>query len=224
MRVSPIPKIPEKDIIEKARKAYKARCLAPYEAVEPKIKELVGMVERQRAPIDEIVKEHESRQKEAKEAEVRKYYDRKAVVLGDLAEELYPKLFDKKWTNASTRRAYYEEGVQAAINKAHDEIEAVKAMASPFTVPLLKVYAETLSMDAVREKNAELTAAVSAAGLTTAEEAAAAAGAAAPAPAVKEQPPASVEEGVAMRIYASQSDMSQLLDFMKAIGVRYEYL
>ena len=33
-----------KKIIEDARKAYKARCLAPYDAVEPKIKELVEMV------------------------------------------------------------------------------------------------------------------------------------------------------------------------------------
>lgn len=75
-----------KKVIEDARKAYKARCLAPYDALEPEIKELVDMVEKQRVLIDETVKDYETRQKEAKELEVRKYYDRKAVVLGNLAD------------------------------------------------------------------------------------------------------------------------------------------
>ena len=44
-----------KKIIEDARKAYKARCLAPYEALEPKIKELVVMIERQRLLIDDTL-------------------------------------------------------------------------------------------------------------------------------------------------------------------------
>ena len=86
-----------KKVIDDARKAYKARCLAPYAALEPQIKELVDMVEKQRVLIDETVKDFETRQKEEKELEVRKYYDRKAVVLGNLADALYSKLFDKKW-------------------------------------------------------------------------------------------------------------------------------
>ena len=50
-----------KKVIEDARKAYKARCLAPYDALEPEIKELVDMVEKQRVLIDETVKDYETR-------------------------------------------------------------------------------------------------------------------------------------------------------------------
>ena len=46
-----------KKAIEDARKAYKARCLAPYEALEPQIKELVEMVEKQRLLIYETLKD-----------------------------------------------------------------------------------------------------------------------------------------------------------------------
>ena len=43
-----------KKVIEDCRKAYKAQCLAPYEALEPQVKELVAMIEEQRLLIDEI--------------------------------------------------------------------------------------------------------------------------------------------------------------------------
>lgn len=42
-------------VIEDARKAYKARCLAPYDALEPDMKSLVDIVEKQRALIDNKV-------------------------------------------------------------------------------------------------------------------------------------------------------------------------
>lgn len=49
------------------RKAYKAKCLAPYEALEPQIKEIVGMIEEQRVAIDDVVKDFTERQKAEKE-------------------------------------------------------------------------------------------------------------------------------------------------------------
>ena len=58
-----------KKVIEDARKAYRAKCLAPYDAIEPQIKELVDMVEQQRVLIDETVKSFENRQKEEREVE-----------------------------------------------------------------------------------------------------------------------------------------------------------
>ena len=211
-----------KKVIEDARKAYKARCLTPYEALEPQIKELVDMVERQRVLIDDTIKDYETRQKEAKELEVRKYYSRKAVILGDLAEALYLKLFDKKWVNASTGRAKYEEDIQTAINSAYNDIEVIKAMASPFVDTLLAVYVETLSMDAVKAKQAELSAAVSMAGLKTVTEVAAEAGV--QAPVVKEQITTNPADSITLKIHASQNQLNQICDFMKAIGVSYERL
>lgn len=81
-----------KKIVEDQRKAYKAKCLAPYEALEPQIKEIVGMIEEQRTAIDEVVKNFDERKKAEKAKIVRAYYDKKAFVLGDLADPLFDKL------------------------------------------------------------------------------------------------------------------------------------
>ena len=150
--------------------------------------------------------------------------NRKSASLGNLADALYPKLLDSKWLNATTSSAKYQEGVQIAINKAADDISAVKAMGSPFTETLLQVYVETLSLDSVTEKNNELTKAASAAGLTTAEEAAACSGNVFTASPASEQIPADTSEGVTIKIYGSRNQLDQITDFMKAIGVRYELL
>ncbi len=210
--------------IDDARKAYKAKCLAPYEALEPQVKELLEMVDGQKNLIDETVKDFEDRQKEAKEQEIKKYYDRKAVSLGEYADALYPKLFDKKWLNASTTKAKYEEEVQAAINGAASDINSIKALNSPFVKTLIDVYVDTVSMEQVQAKQKELEDAARKASLTTVETAAATIGTQTPAPTEKTQVSANAEDGVAMKIYANQSQMNQIMDFMKAIGVRYELL
>ena len=213
-----------KKAIDEARKAYKAKCLEPYEAMEPQIKELMDLVEGQRTLIDDTVKDYENRQKEAKEQEVKKYYDRKAVALGAYAEHLYSKLFDKKWTNASTARAKYEEDVLVAISGAAADIATIKSMNSPFVETLIGIYTDTLSMNQVKAKQVELEEAAKKASLTTVEAAATAVGMQTPATATKEQTPANAADGVSLKIYASQNQMNQITDFMKAIGARYEFI
>ena len=213
-----------KKVIEDARKEYKARCLAPYEALEPQIKELVEMVEKQRTLIDETVKDYENRQKEAKELEVRQFYNRKAVVLGTYADILYPKLFDKKWLNASTSRAKCEESILIAINGAVTDMEAIRASGSPFVETLLDIYAETLSMEQVKAKQNELETAAKKASLTTA-------GKTGDMIEAKESVQDNIlpvkvdcEAGTDVKIYATENQWKQLSDFMKVIGVRYELL
>lgn len=206
-----------KKLVEDQRKEYKAKCLAPYGALEPKVKELVAMIEEQRVLIDDVVKDYTERQKQEKEAEVKKYYDKKAFVLGNLAEDLYPKLLDQKWLNASMSKAKYEEGVQMAINNALNDINTIKAMESPFVDTLLEKYVATLSVEDAKAIHQELMDSVNKAGLTRQ---------AAPVEPVPAQPKVEVksnsEEGVSLNVYASQNQMNQICDFMKAIGVTYK--
>ena len=156
-----------KKVVEDARKAYKARCLEPYEAIEPQIKELTGLIEERRQQIDETVKEYENRQKEAKEKEVREYYDRVSGSLGTDADRIYQKVFDPKWTNASTNPAKYKEEIQVAVASAARDLESIRSLESPFGDTLKELYLETLSMDAVLQKNEELQKAAGKAGLTS---------------------------------------------------------
>lgn len=207
-----------KKVVEDARKAYKARCLEPYEAIEPQIKKLTGLIEERRLQIDETVKEFEGRQKEAKEKEVREYYDRVSGGFGENADRIWQKIFDPKWANATTGAAKYREAIQIAVASVSRDMESIKGLGSPFGDTLTELYFDTLSMDAVLQKNEELKEAAGKAGLT---------GTAAPPTAVpdakpEEKPQANEEEGTLLRIHASQSRLNQICDFMKAIGVTYE--
>lgn len=206
-----------KKAITDAEKAYKTKCLEPYEVLKPCIKELVDMVEEQRMLIDSTVKDFENRQKEEKAQQVRKYYDRKAVVLGDYADSLYERLFDKKWTNTTTGKTKYEEAIHVAINQAAMDLETIKSWNSPFTETLLETYIATLSVEKSREKDVQLTEVAKKAGLTNQSTATKII-------TTSTVPVIDAEQGVAMKVYANQSQMNQITDFMKAIGVRYDLL
>ena len=204
-----------KKLVEDQRKAYKAKCLAPYDAIEPQVKEIVSMIEEQRVLIDDVVKSFTEKKKQEKEEEVKKYYDKKAFVLGNLAQPLFSKLLDPKWLNSSTSKSKYEEGIQEAIIKAKGDIEAIQSINSPFVDTLIEKYIETLSVDDAKAKHEELVLAANKAGLNQQSTAVADNKSIMP---VMAKP----DDGVSVKIFANQSQMNQICDFMKAIGVKFE--
>lgn len=209
-----------KDQFEEKRKAFKKLCLEPYEEIEPKVKEIVEMIDGKSAYIDKVVKEYGENEKQKKAEEIKKFYDNKAFILGEHAETLYEKLFDQKWLLKGTKKPQYEEGVQEAIVRAKRDIEDIKAMDSPFVDTLLKTYVETLSMDVVQAKNEELLQAMSDAGLDSQKDSSVAISAVTVP--VSTLPEAAGEEGVTVRIFANRKQMNQIFDFMKALGISYE--
>ena len=208
-----------KKIVEDARKAYKKLCLEPYEAIEPQIKELTELIEERRQLIDKTVKQYEGRQKEEKEKEVRAYYDQISGICGEDAERVYQKILDPKWLNASASKAKYREEIQIAVASVIRDLERIKTLGSPFGDLLKEQYLETLSMDAVLQKNEELLEASQKAGFTsTVDKEAGSASTVIP----SEKSTVDETEGTLVRIHASQERLNQICDFMKAIGVTYE--
>ena len=208
-----------KKAVEDARKAYKARCLEPYDAIEPQIKELTAIIEDKRLKIDETVKEYEVRQKDAKEKEVREYFDRISGVFGENADRIWDKIFDPKWVNATTPAAKYRAAIQDAVGSVSRDLESIKELNSLIRDNLTERYFETLSMDEAMKTNEELKEAVGKAGLVgsiTVESAAA------PDTEQEDAHQTNEEEGVLLRIHASKTRLDQICDFMKAIGVTYE--
>lgn len=203
-----------KKLVEDQRKAFKARCMEPYDALEPQIKELVSMIEEQRVAIDEVVKDYTERQKAEKEAEIRAYYNKKAHVLGDLAAPLYEKILDQKWLTASSGKKY-QEAMQIKINDTLSDIQTIMAMESPFVDTVIEKYVSTLSVDEAKAKHEELVLAASKAGLDQqiAQPVAQAT--------VKETIMDS-ENGILVKIYGNKSQITQVMDFAKALGVKME--
>lgn len=203
-----------KKIVEDQRKAFKAKCMEPYDAIEPQVKELVAMIEEQRVAIDDVVKDYTDRQKAEKEAKIKAFYDKKAHVLGALAEPLFEKLLDQKWLTASSGNKYQEE-LQIKINEALSDVRAILAMESPFVDTVMEKYVATLSVDEAKAKHEELVDAASKAGLgqQTTQSAVSAP--------VKEQT-IDAENGILVKMYGNKSQVTQVMDFAKALGVNIE--
>ncbi len=206
-----------KKLVEDRRKEFKERCLAPYSAIEPQIKELVSMIEEQRVQIDEVVKNHTERQKQAKEEEIRAYYDKKAKGLGKYADALYGKILDLKWLNKTISKGKYQEEMLAAINKSESDIKEIQAMKSPFEDEMMNVYITTLSTDEAKSKHEELMQAMSKAGIDQANQVLIQ-------EKKEEEKPVVVDEenGTTVRFFANKSKLDQILDFARAIGANYE--
>lgn len=205
-----------KKVIEDQRKAFKAKCMQPYEVLEPQIKELVLMIEEQRVAIDEIVKEYTDRKKAEKETEVRAFYDKKSHVLGDLAPALFTKILDQKWLTASSGKKYQEE-MLIKINEVLSDIRLLKSMNSPFIDTVIEKYVETLSVDEAKAKHEELVAAAKKAGFGQAQSDTS----------KNIQIPVNdtvtdTENGTLVKMYGSKSQIAQVIDFAKAIGVKVE--
>ncbi len=203
-----------KNIVEDQRKAFKKKCMEPYDAIEPKIKELVSMIEEQWIAINDVVKDYEDRQKEKKEAEVRAFYDKKSHELGELAVPIYKKIFDKKWLNSSSGKKYQEE-IQTKINEVLADIHTLKELNSPFIDTVIEKYAATLSVDEAMAKHEELSAAVNRAGIDQQQNN----------PVVSEsvkEYAIDTENGTLIKIYGSKKQIAQVMDFAKALGVKIE--
>lgn len=203
-----------KKIVEDQRKAFKTKCMKPYDVLEPQIKELVLMIEEQYGAIDEVVKDYTERQKAEKESEIRAYYDKKAHVLRDLAIPLYEKILDPKWLTVSSGKKYQEE-IQIKINDILADVREIEAMESPFVETVLEKYIATLSVDEAKAKHVELVTAAGKAGLgqqTTQTVAQLP---------VKE-PVADAENGTLVKMYGNKSQITQVIDFAKALGVKIE--
>ena len=132
---------------------------------------------------------------------------------------LFEKLLDPKWLNPSTTRKKYEEEVQLAVNNAAHDIQKIREMNSPFVDTLLETYVRTLSMDEVQRQAQELQRAHEKAGFSLQQETEVCLS--------KPDSMASIStantENVAIiKIYASQNQLGQIMDFMKAIGVQFE--
>jgi hypothetical protein len=207
-----------KKIVEDRRKAYKEKCMKPYKALEPQIKEIVEMIEEQRTEIDGVVKDYTERQKAEKEETVRQYYNKKSFVLGELADTLYEKILDTKWLNASASKKKVQEEIQIAIQNASNDINTIKEMGSPFESSLLGEYVNTLSIDEVKKKNEELIDALSKVEISQSTLG----NGSAVKTEVTPQHIANTEEGTVLRVFATKGQLTQVLDFMKAIGVDYE--
>ena len=132
--------------LDDRRKEVKRAYLAPYNAFEGQVKDLLAMID---APLEEIkgfIASMEEREKAARRQEIEVYFRRKSGPLGDLAEQVLssPAFLEDKWLNKSTSAKTWQTAVDEKIAAAARDLGSIQATAGQHSGALTARYLETL--------------------------------------------------------------------------------
>ena len=109
--------------LDDARKEKKAQYLAPVNAFEAKVKEIVALVKKRVDGIDTQIKEYDEERKREKQEEITAIY---AAKIGDLANLVpYEKLHNPKWLNATASMATVEQELTDKIKSISEGLAVI---------------------------------------------------------------------------------------------------
>ncbi len=137
------------DNLREAKKTY----MAPWEAFEPRAKELIALYDKPIDLIDSQVKAFEEKRIAQKRELIRQIYQELAQDVRDIIP--LEKIYSQKWENAGTREKAIREEIGNAAAAARQAVETIRGMHSEAGDEALQVYKNTLSLsDAVAHINA----------------------------------------------------------------------
>lgn len=143
-----------RDRIDESRKMAKAAALEAYSSFEAKCKELTTLCEEAANALDVQIKAMEAAAKQEKKNRLAEYF---AQVVGDMAEWLtFDDIFNPKWLNATYAESAAWMDIDAAIDRCHADLNAIRALHSEFETALLDEYTRSRNISAVLVKNETL--------------------------------------------------------------------
>ena len=140
------------DAMKSERTAIRKKLLEPDVLFGEQIAELTGIVERAIDNIDTQVKDYEQRQRDAKTAKIREFYEENIY---DLAEYLpFERLFRPEWANVSTTMKSVKESILDTIQKVAEGLAILNEVESPYAGDMKKVFLRTYDIGAaMAERN-----------------------------------------------------------------------
>ncbi len=228
------------DAMKSERTAIRKKLLEPDVLFGEQIAELTGIVERAIDNIDTQVKDYEQRQRDAKTAKIREFYEENIY---DLAEYLpFERLFRPEWANASTTMKSVKESILDTIQKVAEGLAILNEVESPYAGDMKKVFLRTYDIGAAMTERNRLEAEAEnrrlymeeqerrkaereAARKAEAERVMAAGRNQQPEPEYVAPVEDVVEEPVHIldfRVHATIKQLEQLKNFLKVAGIRFE--
>lgn len=134
-----------KESMENERKRVKKLCMRAYEeSFEPKVKELVALVEQPIGEIDAQVKAFEDKKKNAKLELIRQFW----LAHNEEVKMIVPfeKIFSEKWLNVSTSMKSIEDEILSTIERVKQDLETLKTVKTDYYEQILGNYMDTLDI------------------------------------------------------------------------------
>lgn len=139
--------------IETKRKEVKARCLAPYQAFETQIKEIVGMIDEPIALIDSQIKEYDAKEQERKKEEIKEAFD--AAGFGSYVT--LEKVWNPRWLNKSYSLKQIRQDLHDLQTRISDEVHTINSsLPDEYRDVAVQYYVKTLDLSASLAKAAEI--------------------------------------------------------------------
>ncbi|MBP1547173.1 MAG: DUF1351 domain-containing protein [Oscillospiraceae bacterium] len=154
-------------VIEDKRKEYKKKCMEPYQEIEIKSKMLTSIIDEKKVMIAETVELFETERKNARQKDLREFYNQKSDILGSYADKLFDKIVNPRWLNVTTSSKKYQEEILIAISNARSEIDQLNILKSPYIDTLIDDYINGASFKECVQKNEVLLEANKRAGITS---------------------------------------------------------
>jgi hypothetical protein len=143
-----------KKSMDDKRIAAKKLYLAPFDAFEAKVKELVSLVDKPVAAIDAQIKAFEQMEADKKKAEIQTFFDES---IGDLKELVtYAQFFNPRWLNSGYKMADIKAEITAAISQLKDNVQIIKELNLVFEQEVLNVLFTTFDLTQALRKKAAL--------------------------------------------------------------------
>lgn len=133
------------DALEAKRKEIKKQCLAPYEAFEKQMKEIIEIVNKPILMIDGQVKAYEDSKKEEKLESIKEYFD-SFPLIGGFESLKFEQIFDPKWLNASVSMKSIEEAINKKLNQIVSDLATLENLPE-FAFEATEVYKDTLDLN-----------------------------------------------------------------------------
>lgn len=143
-----------KKSINDAKISVKKQIMAQYESdFEPKIKELLAMLEECNGQIDGQIKGVEEKAKAEKRAYLENYYQSKAEELAKIVP--FERIFQEKWLNATFNKDIASLEIFDRIKKIRADLQTLdESVADLYKVEVKDVYLSTLDLgEALRRNN-----------------------------------------------------------------------
>lgn len=133
------------DALETKRKEIKKQCLAPYEAFEKQMKEIIEMVNKPILMIDGQVKKYEEGQKEEKLKKIKDYWQ-EVLQTGQIPAGItFNHFFSEKWLNASVSMKAIKDEFNAKLQQFENDLTVIEKLPF-FAFEAKEAYLDTLDL------------------------------------------------------------------------------
>lgn len=141
--------------LDTRRKEVKKVCLAPYEAFEAQVKELLALINEPIMAIDSQLKAYDEMRKEEKRAEIVEAYE---TIVPQELREIIPleRIYSAKWENATMEMPAIEAEIADRVKRTTADMMVLNTIEEEYALAVREAYMQTYDISAAVAKREAL--------------------------------------------------------------------